>query len=168
MCPVPQRRTTHVYVFRPFTALHSTPDQILRPNTPADSGRFQTDDQIRFESKDGNLVCACLSASSSSPENSRPSDLCHNLSAHSHSLRPLIYISQITSGPRCRRSGPATPLPPGSLHGSPSSRPCFPWMSSICILFHFSSFSCAPSSSASCPFHYLSIYSSSNHFSPFS
>lgn len=32
------------------------------------SGGPRTDDQIRFGSKDGNLVCACLSASSSSPK----------------------------------------------------------------------------------------------------
>lgn len=35
------------------------------------------------------------------------SDLCHNLSAHSHSSPALIYISDITSGPGCTQGSAA-------------------------------------------------------------
>lgn len=63
------------------------------------------------------------------------SDLCHNLSAHSHSSPALIYISDITSGPRCTQGSAAFSYwvlnPP--LHPQPS----FSWMLSVFIPSHF-------------------------------
>lgn len=65
------------------------------------------------------------------------SDLCHNLSAYSHTPA-LIYISWITSGPCCTlgtllhffyRALDATPL-----------QSCFPWMLSVFSLSHSISF----------------------------
>lgn len=71
LCLLSDSEGQHVFMFSdPFAGCHSAPDQVLHPThcrwlwQPPN----QTDDQKRFGSKDGVLVCACLSASSSSPE----------------------------------------------------------------------------------------------------
>lgn len=95
------------------------------------SGGPRTDDQIRFGSKDGNLVCACLSASSSSPK-TPVLPICVTTCLRT----PTLSGSHLHFSDHKWATLPP-PRPSGSSLGSPSSRLCFPWMSSVCILPHF-------------------------------
>lgn len=162
--PVSQRRTTRVYVFWPLSFRSGSDSS---PNCRRWSGGPRTDDQIRFGSRDGNLVCACLSASSSSPKT------------------PVLPICVTTCLRTPTLSGShlhfldhkwATLLPPRPC-GSSSLRllarlavlPALFSLDVVCLhpaSFHSSPFSSSPQSS-SCPLNYLFILSIRTPFFPF-
>lgn len=131
------------------------------------SGGPRTHDQIRFGSKDGNLVCACLSASSSSPK-TPVLPICVTTCLRT----PTLSGSHLHFSDHKR----ATPLPPRPC-GSSSLRllarlavlPALFSLDVVCLhpaSFHPSPFSSSTPSS-SCPFNYLSIFSICNPFLPF-
>lgn len=110
--------------------------------------------------------CLCLFISVQLfSKNSRLSDLCHNLSAHSHSVRLSFTFLGSQVGHAAAAAEALRLLFPAALrsaHRPPGLVFLGCRLFASCFISPFPS--SAPSSLASCPFNCLYIFSSSNHF----